>query len=127
MRVRSPDLPYCSLRGPSGLPLTAVYRPQALALGRRKDAISFAFRYGFPIQPGAECRYCSVWAAQPGNLEEWRHWPQEVRDGQHNPKVCPRAIAQLLKAGNPGASFLKERWGKNKAARPEGNQRRTGQ
>ena len=73
------------------------------------------------------CRYCSVWAAQPGNLEEWRQWPQEVRDGQHNPKVCPRAIAQLLKAGNPGASFLKERWGKNKATRPEGNQRRAGQ
>ena len=72
------------------------------------------------------CRYCSVWAAQPGNMEEWRQWPQEVRDGQHNPKVCPRTIAQLLKAGNPGASFLKERWGKNKA-RPEGNQRRAGQ
>ena len=73
------------------------------------------------------CRYCSVWAAQPANREEWKLWPQEVRDGQHNPKVCPRTIATLLKAGNPGASFLKERWGKNKATRPEGGQRRAGQ
>lgn len=73
------------------------------------------------------CRHCSVWAAQPANREEWKLWPQEVRDGQHNPKVCPRTIATLLKAGNPGASFLKERWGKNKATRPEGGQRRTGQ
>ena len=73
------------------------------------------------------CRHCSVWAAQPANREEWKLWPQEVRDGQHNPKVCPRTIATLLKAGNPGASFLKERWGKNKATRPEGGQRRAGQ
>ena len=73
------------------------------------------------------CRFCSVWAAQPANREEWKLWPQEVRDGQHNPKVCPRTIASLLKAGNPGASFLKERWGKNKPTRPDGGQRRAGQ
>jgi hypothetical protein len=69
------------------------------------------------------CRFCSVWAAR--HLDEWKQWPQEVKDGQHNPKVCPRSIAALLKAGNPGASFLKERWGK-KPTRPEG-QRRPGQ
>ena len=69
------------------------------------------------------CRFCSVWAAR--NLEEWKSWPHEVQEGQHNPKVCPRSIAALLKAGNPGASFLKERWGK-KPTRPEG-QRRPGQ
>ena len=72
------------------------------------------------------CRFCSVWAAQPGNVEDWKAWPQEVQDGQHNPKVCPRAIAALLKTGNVGASFLKERWGK-KPTRPEGGQRRAGQ
>ena len=72
------------------------------------------------------CRFCSVWAAQPGNIEDWKAWPQEVQDGQHNPKVCPRSIAALLKTGNVGASFLKERWGK-KPTRPEGGQRRAGQ
>ena len=72
------------------------------------------------------CRFCSVWAAQPSNVENWKAWPQEVQDGQHNPKVCPRAIAALLKTGNVGASFLKERWGK-KPTRPEGGQRRAGQ
>ena len=73
------------------------------------------------------CRFCSVWAAQPGNMEDWKSWPQEVRDGQHNPKVCPRSIAALLKTGTAGASFLKERWGKNRPTRPEGGQRRAGQ
>ena len=72
------------------------------------------------------CRFCSVWAAQPGNIEDSKAWPQEVQDGQHNPKVCPRSIAALLKTGNAGASFLKERWGK-KPTRPEGGQRRAGQ
>jgi len=70
------------------------------------------------------CRFCSVWAARH-LVDEWKQWPQEVKDGQHNPKVCPRSIAALLKAGNPGASFLKERWGR-KPTRPEG-QRRPGQ
>ena len=72
------------------------------------------------------CRFCSIWAAKPGNVDDWKSWPQEVQDGQHNPKVCPRSVAALLKSGNAGASFLKERWGK-KPTRPEGGQRRAGQ
>ena len=70
------------------------------------------------------CRFCSIWAAQPGAVSGSKSWPQEVRDGQHNPKTCPRAIAELLKAGNAGASLLKERWAKNKNTNPEGPQRK---
>lgn len=72
------------------------------------------------------CRFCSIWASKAGNMDEWKTWPKEVQDGQHNPKVCPRSIAALLKTGYAGASFLKERWGK-KPTRPDGGQRRGGQ
>ena len=73
------------------------------------------------------CRFCSVWAAQPGAIKESKTWPQEIQDGQHNPKTCPRAIAELLKAGNAGASFLKERWAKNRPSKPDGQSPRSTQ
>ena len=71
------------------------------------------------------CRYCSIYAA--GHVAAFKNWPQEIQDGQHNPKVCPRAITELLKAGAAGASFLKERWGKNGKMTREIGQRRAGQ
>ena len=58
-------------------------------------------------QPKA-CRYCSVWCKQPGQRGDYDTWSDDIKDGTHNPKQCPRALTALLKAGQAGASLVRE-------------------